>query len=205
MTQARQARAPRTSPEVRREQLIRAAIPAFAGLGYQGVELQAIADEVGVTRNLIHHYFPGGKNELYLEAVRAACAELGALLDVDPEVALERKMPANITAYLDHILAPSPVYMLYARAIRSADDEAREPALAMREAVALGIARNHLGTTRPGKPMRAALIGFIAQTEATTEQWRTLGLRDRQALEALIANVLVATVAAARSGATGRS
>ncbi len=191
-------RARRTPPAVRRRQLVAVALPVFAARGFAGTELQAIADEVGVTPNLIHHYFPGGKSELYLDAVRLACAELAELLDVDPGVGLERKMPANVAAYLDEILEPSPRYQLYARALRSADEGTRALAITTREQIAAGVARNHLGTTRPAKPVRAALVGFIAFAETTTEQWRELGLRDRVRLEQLIVDVLVATVAAAR-------
>jgi len=199
MTPVRHQRAARTSPAVRREQLIRAALPAFADLGFAGVELQTIADDVGVTRNLIHHYFPGGKRELHLEAVRLACAELAAMLDVDPGVALDRKMPTNVSAYLDEILQPSARYQLYARALRSADDDVRAAAIGARDRIAAGTARNHLGTSRPPKPVRAALVGFIAFTETTAEQWRELGLRDHARLQGLIIDVLVATVAAARN------
>src|SRR5690349_12280074 len=98
-------------------------MPAFAHAGYQGVQLSEIARDVGVTPNLIHHYFPGGKREPYLAAVHRACSELGGLLDVDPAAELAQKMPANIAAYLDQILEPSPFYALYALAARSADDE----------------------------------------------------------------------------------
>jgi AcrR family transcriptional regulator len=196
----KQPRAPRTSPEVRRAQMVRVAVAAFARDGYAGVQVQAIADEVGVTRNLINHYFPGGKRELYLDAVDSACEELGGLLDVDPDVPLASKMPANISTYLDHVLEPSPIYMLYARAGRSADEDVRQTALAMRERIALRIARNHLGTGRPGRRLHAALIGYIAFTETTCEQWSALGLRDRAALERLLRDVLVATVAAGRPG-----
>jgi AcrR family transcriptional regulator len=189
---------------VRRAQLLRAALPAFAEQGFEGVELQSIADEVGVTRNLIHHYFPGGKSELHAEAVRLACSELVEILDVDPGVSLDRKMPANVGAYLEEILKPSARYRLYGRALQSADEEIRTAAAAAREQIAAGVARNHLGVSRPPKPLRAALVGFIAFTETTTERWRDLGIRDKGRLERLIMDVLVATVAAARSGAPGQ-
>src|SRR5215210_2514712 len=96
MASVNRARAPRTSPEVRREQLLAAAVDAFARDGYPGVQLQEVAAAVGVTRNLINHYFPGGKQELYLAAVRSACDELAGVLNVDPGVPLAQKVPANI-------------------------------------------------------------------------------------------------------------
>src|SRR4029450_1013394 len=117
----RSRRAPRTDPGLRHRQLVQVAIRPFAELGYAGAQLEAIAREVGVTRNLIHHYFEGGKRDLYVAAVRAACAELAGVMEVSPVVPLERKMAANISRYLDQVLDPSPIYVLYARALRSAD------------------------------------------------------------------------------------
>jgi AcrR family transcriptional regulator len=173
--------------------------------GFRDVELQAIADEVGVTRNLIHHYFPGGKHELYVGAVQLACSELVALLDVSAAVPLAEKMPANVRAYIDEIVAASPRFELYARALRSADDAVRAVAVAAREQIAAGIARNHLGTSRPPKPVRAAVAGCIAFTETTGEQWRDLGLDDRDRLERLVIEMLVMTIAAARGDERARA
>ncbi len=197
MPQAARRRAPRTPPAVRREQLISSAAAAFAAHGYPDVELRDIASVVGVTPNLIHHYFPGGKADLYLEAVRQACAELAGTLDTSADVPLDSKMPSNIAAYLDHVLEPSPAYVLYARAARSANADVRAVAIAMRRAIAAGVARNHLGTETPAPAVEAALIGFIAFAEATAEQWRELDVRDRRGLEQLLAKTLVATVQAA--------
>lgn len=191
--------APRTPATVRRDQLVRSAIDRFAADGFPDVELRDIAADVGVTRNLIHHYFPGGKSELYLAAVRLACAELSEALDVSDEVPLDTKMPANIAGYLDQILSPSPAYVLYARATHSADDEVRAAAAATRSAIASGVAHNHLGTGAPSAPVLAALIAYIAFAEAAGEQWRVTGLEDRAQLERLLADVLVALVASAAS------
>ncbi len=71
-----------------------------------------------------------------------------ALLDVSADVPLAEKMPANVRAYIDEIVARSPRFELYARALRSADDAVRAIAVAAREQIAAGIARNHLGTSR---------------------------------------------------------
>jgi AcrR family transcriptional regulator len=196
MTTVGRQRAPRTPPAVRRDQLVRAALRAFAQDGFADVELQGIADEIGVTRNLIHHYFPGGKHELYVDAVQMACSELVALLDVSADVPLAEKMPANVRAYIDEILPASPRFELYARAVRSADDAVRAIAVGAREQIAAGIARNHLGTARPPKAVRAAVIGCVAFAETTAEQWRDLGLDDRDRLTRLVIDVLVTTVAA---------
>ena len=200
MATAKQRRAPRTSPEVRREQLIAAAVPRFAADGYAGVQLQAIADEVGVTRNLIHRYFPGGKRDLYVESVRLACDQLSQLLDTDPDVPLELKTPANIATYLDTILEQNPIYVLYARAAQSADDEIGAFAQGMRDALVSRVSINNLGTPDPPAHVRAALNGYIAFVETTCERWSDEGLADRPALERLLRDVFASVITAARPG-----
>ena len=62
--------------EVRRKDLIDAAIATIADLGYGDVTVQTICETAGVSRGLIGHYF-SGKDELLLEAVRQVAAELG--------------------------------------------------------------------------------------------------------------------------------
>jgi AcrR family transcriptional regulator len=61
------ARTSYTTPEGRRtrEQLVRAAMEAFAARGYRGASLDTIAADVGVSRQGLLHYFPS-KVELLL-------------------------------------------------------------------------------------------------------------------------------------------
>jgi hypothetical protein len=118
---------------------------------------------------------------------------------VSADVPIEQKQPANTAAYVDELLEPSPNYILYARASHSSDKEIRELAMAMREHLVRGMALNHLGTARPSKRLRSALAGYVAFVEATAEQWREQGLRDRPGLERLLAEVLVATVSSVAS------
>lgn len=62
--------------EVRRKDLIDAAIATIANLGYDEATVQTICETAGVSRGLIGHYF-SGKDELLLEAVRQVVVELG--------------------------------------------------------------------------------------------------------------------------------
>src|SRR5262245_7849673 len=152
MATPRVHRAPRTDPELRHRQLVSAAAMAFAKLGYADVQLHAIARGVGVTRNLIHHYFPGGKRDLYVEAVRLACSRLAGLMDVTPGVPLRQKTAANIARYLDEVLEPTPVYLLYARAMRSADDDIRGLELGASCAIVAHVVLNQLGSRQRSEP-----------------------------------------------------
>ncbi len=198
-------RATRTDPDVRKRQLVEAALPAFAERGYDSVELKEIAAEVGVTPNLIHHYFPGGKQELYLDAVRLACEEIVEILDTDPDIDMETKMPANTSAYLSEALAPTPRYVLFMRSTRSPQPDVAAVGIEARDRIIAGIALNNLGTPTPSPKAKAALIGVIGYLEACAEQWRELGVEDRQALERLLMDVNVASLrSAAENNPNGR-
>lgn len=196
-------RATRTDPETRKQQLIEAAMPAFAERGYDSVELKEVAAQVGVTPNLIHHYFPGGKHELYLEATRQACDEIVAIHDADPTADIDTKMPANTSAYLSEALAPTPRYVLFMRATRSPQPDIAAVGAEARDRIISGIALNNLGTEDPPPQVRAALVGLVGFLEASATQWRELGIDDRQTLERLLMNVTRAAVGAAATGDEG--
>ena len=199
MAVAKATRAERSDPEVRRDQMIDVALGAFADRGYPGVELKEIAAEVRVTPNLIHHYFPGGKSELHLEAVRRACSQLEGLFDSSPAETAANKMPANVARYLDEALAPTNRWRLYARSLRSADDQLRACSVATRLAVTEGIAVNHLGTPNPQPEVVAALFGVFGFLEDASDEWRVQEISDRAKLEELIMAVLLAALATASS------
>lgn len=197
MAVAKAPRANRSDPAVRRDQMIDVALVAFADRGYPGVELKKIASEVGVTPNLIHHYFQGGKSELHLEAVKRACAQLEEMFEASPDIPIENKMPANIARYVDEALAPTGRWKLYVRSLRSADDELRACAVASRLAVMEGVTANHLGTTSPSPEVRAALFGVYGFLEDASDEWRIQALGDRAKLEKMIMAVLVAALSTA--------
>jgi len=197
MAVAKAPRASRSDPEARRDQMIDVAMGAFAARGYPAVELKEIASEVGVTPNLIHHYFPGGKSELHLEAVKRACSQLEEMFEASPDIPIEDKMPANIARYVDEALVPTDRWKLYARSLRSADDELRACAVATRLAVMQGVTANHLGTANPPPAVRAALFGVYGFLEDSSDEWRIEALGDRAKLEKMIMAVLIAALSTA--------
>lgn len=61
----------RLGPEQRREQILKVAHDHFARQNFDAVSTAEIADEAGVNRGLIYHYF-GTKRDLYLEVLKGA-------------------------------------------------------------------------------------------------------------------------------------
>jgi AcrR family transcriptional regulator len=56
--QERRRYAPRLPPEQRREQLIDAALTVIVEQGYEGISIEAVAREAGVTRPVVYDHFP---------------------------------------------------------------------------------------------------------------------------------------------------
>lgn len=59
----------RLGPDERRNQILACAVRLFGERSYTSVSTSEIAEQAGVARGLLNHYF-GTKRELYLEAVR---------------------------------------------------------------------------------------------------------------------------------------
>lgn len=55
---ARSNRAERTEPQLRREQILDAAITLSLKIGYRSITRDAVAGEAGISSSLIAHYFP---------------------------------------------------------------------------------------------------------------------------------------------------
>src|SRR5687768_1768786 len=105
-TETRAMRKPK-APAANRASIIAAAIDEFAGRGFKGASMDAIAARTNTTRALINYYF-GSKEKLYLavlEQVYAEIREAEAKLDLDhlaPLDAVRRIVEFTYNYYLKH-------------------------------------------------------------------------------------------------------
>jgi AcrR family transcriptional regulator len=95
------------APEANRARMVEAAIDEFAGRGFKGASMDAIAARTHTTRALINYYF-GSKEKLYiavLEQVYAEIREAEGQLDLDhlpPPEAVRRIVEFTFNYYLTH-------------------------------------------------------------------------------------------------------
>ena len=91
----------------RREEILDAAAPVFARLGYDCTEVQAVADASGIGKGTIYCYFPS-KEELFLAAVDRGVRRLRQAVDAareapgDPLDRLESAIRAYLQFFKDH-------------------------------------------------------------------------------------------------------
>jgi len=95
------------APEANRARIIAAAIDEFAGRGFKGASMDAIAARTHTTRALINYYF-GSKEKLYLAVLEQVYGEIRdaeAKLDLDhlpPLEAVRSIVEFTYSYYLEH-------------------------------------------------------------------------------------------------------
>src|SRR3954452_12928117 len=152
----------RMPPAQRREQLIDSALEIAAREGHENLAFEAVANRAGVTRNLVYHYFPGGRQQLLEAAVHRAGEQLSSGWITDPDVPLGERLAANLNRMMDHASEPTDAWQLYRQGRGSIDPTLLEIAHSYRETVIGNISLNQLGTSEPPPIVRIALDGFLA-------------------------------------------
>src|SRR5882757_3640608 len=139
----------RLPPAVRRDQLIDAALEIAARHGFENLAFEKVANRAGVTRNLVYHYFPGGRQELLEAAVHRAGEQLSRGWVTDPDVPLGERLAANLNRMMDHAAEPTDAWQLYRQGRGSVDPTLLQIAALYREQVIGNISLNQLGTSKP--------------------------------------------------------
>ena len=183
----------RLPPAVRREQLIDAALFIAAHEGYDNLAFEKVANQAGVTRNLVYHYFPGGRQELLEAAAHRAGEQLSSDWVTDPGVPLPERLATNLSRMMDHAEEPTEAWLLYRQGRGSVDPKLLEIMALYREKIITTISLNQLGTADPPRVVRIALDGFIAYAETVVEAALGEGLPRERVVE-LVGGTLAATV-----------
>ena len=190
-------------PAERREQLIDAAVAIAAQDGYENVAFEAVANRASVTRNLVYHYFPGGRQQLIEAAAHRAGEQLSSGWVTDPDVPLAQRLEANLNRMIDHAFEPTDAWQLYRQGRGAIDPGLQKIALLYRERVISNIALNQIGTTEPPPIVRVALDGFLAYVETVIESSIVKEVPRDQVIELVRGTLMSAMNAAAGASAPG--
>lgn len=188
----------RMSSAARFEQLAATAVAVAAEEGYAGLTLEAVAERADVTRNLLYHYFPRGRIDLFLAAVDRAGATLTEGWLTDEGIPLEQRLATNFARFFEHALEPSDVWLVHRQGRLLAEPEVYALGERYRAVVVGAIALNHFGAEEPGAFAQAALRSFLDFAEKALDECRERGL-DREDLYRLLAETLLAVVDSART------
>lgn len=175
----------RLAPDDRRQEIVEAARRLFSMRPYRSVSTAEIAEQAGVARSLVHHYF-GGVRGVFLAVASDGAAALGAARTAGTELSFEERTAHNLAAHLDVIADNRETWMAtVGQPVDPADADIAALVLAAREqAVAVTLNANS-DVVRDTPEARFALRCFTDFTIAATRAW-LLGEQSRQETEALL-------------------
>jgi AcrR family transcriptional regulator len=185
----------RLEADQRREQILAAARRVFVSAGANAASTAAIAEEAGVTRGLVHHYF-GTKRALYLAVVEDLATALSDVLRSDlRDRPVEEMVDANAAAWLDAIERDREIWV----ALLGAETVGRDPEVEAimsraRDEVVDRMAANQAGGGEPTPELRLVLRTYLGAAEAGAREWAMYDRASREQVHAVLKGTLLAMV-----------
>src|SRR6476619_3542879 len=94
----------RLHPETRRSQLLDLGVRLFATRSLDELSIDVLAEEAGISRGLLYHYF-GNKHAFHEAVVRRAADDLIEQTAPPAQGAPLERLLASVTAYVDYVVA----------------------------------------------------------------------------------------------------
>lgn len=161
----------RLSPGVRREQLLQLGVELLATRTLDELSIDLLAEEAGISRGLLFHYFRN-KQEFHRAVVQRAAADL--LERTEPDLSLDA-MPgllASLENYIDYVIANHRSYISLVRGAASGDAALREIFDQTRDALTLRITAHLDAFGAPDTPgVRLLARGWSALVEEAVLAW----------------------------------
>jgi AcrR family transcriptional regulator len=184
----------RLEPDARREQILVCAIRLFGDRPYPAVSTTDIAQEAGVARGLINHYF-GTKRDLYLEVVKRMVTIPSQPPEAQPPGTLEERIEASVSWFLDRVLRHSKTWLVAVggvghdpdveRILAEADELAADRVL---EFVGLANVNEHR------EQLRAMIRAYGGMVKAAGREWLMREHLSRDQVHLLLSHTLLTLV-----------
>ena len=186
----------RLSPEERRSQLLDLGVRLLATRSLDELSIDLLAEEAGISRGLLYHYF-GNKHAFHEAVVRRAADELIAQTAPPAGGDPLTRLLASVTAYVDYVLANYEGYVSLIKGAAGGNETLRriyeEARSALSERIFTEDAQAELIDDTPRN--RLVVRGWAAMTEELVVTWGKdpAGVTRQQLIE-IIAGALPALV-----------
>ena len=115
----------RMTPESRREQLLDLGVTLLATRSLDELSIEILAEEAGISRGLLYHYF-GNKHDFHEAVVRRAAEDLVAITAPGGEGDLATRLTSSLDRYLGWVEANHEGYVSLVRAASGGNERLRE-------------------------------------------------------------------------------
>lgn len=186
----------RLNVDERRRRLIDAGSRLFAEHAFEEISMRQIAQDAGISKSLLYHYFPS-KTELFKAAVQQHAEELQQLIQPAGERPPLEELTANLDAYLAWIETNARTW---SKLMQSATTlpEARTLVEDFRDQTLQQIIVGLTGETQPRPALRTALRGWLGYIDAAILDWIDNHDLDRVQLRNLLLAAFGAALLAAQ-------
>jgi AcrR family transcriptional regulator len=190
----------RLSPDDRREQLLDLGIELLATRSLDELSIDLLAEEAGISRGLLYHYFRN-KQEFHRAVVRRATDEMLELTMPDPSLDALTRLTTGLAAYIDYVETNFEPFTSLVRGAASGDRFLREIYEDARGAIAGRIfdSVGELGLS-DSPATRLLVNGWAAMVEEAVITWVQERQVPKEELLRLLAAALPAVLAATVDG-----
>ncbi|MER5648043.1 TetR/AcrR family transcriptional regulator [Streptosporangium sp. NPDC002524] len=186
----------RLTVDRRREELMAAALELFSRHDAEYVSIDDVASAAGASRALVYHYF-GGKQELYVAALRSAAAQLEARLAPQSGGRPLDELAGGLTRYFDFVEEHAAGFAaLLKGGPANSSGEIGEVVDAVRHRL-LKLIMKRMRVEEPGPVLRVTLRSWIASVETAGLDWLERHDIERPALERMLVGQMVALLGVA--------
>lgn|SRR6185503_8876238 len=186
----------RLEPDARREQIVEHAVRIFGERPYPDVSMTDVAEQAGVARGLVNHYF-GHKRDLYLEVVR----RMVQLPRVEDAVAttgsLRTRVQRSVRWYLDTVGVHGKTFVAVTGGGGIGDDPEVERVIRRADDVAATKVLEVVGLSVEGggdSEQRAVIRAYAGLVRATMREWARESTLTREQAVLLLSRTLLCIV-----------
>ncbi|MFI7641290.1 TetR/AcrR family transcriptional regulator [Nonomuraea sp. NPDC049400] len=195
----------RLSVDRRREELMAAALELFSTRDAEDVSIDDVASAAGASRALVYHYF-GGKQELYVAALRSAAEQLESRLRPQEGGRPLDELASGLRRYFDFVEEHATGFAALLRGgPANRAGEVGEIVDGVRQRL-FRLIQKQMSVDEPSPVLRMTVRSWIASVETAGLDWLEHRDIERPTLEKLLVDHMVALlrVAAAHDGDVSR-
>jgi AcrR family transcriptional regulator len=181
----------RLSTDARRSQLLALGLELFSKHSYDDVSVDEIAQQAGISKGLLYHYF-GGKRAFYIACLREASRELIATTTPPPAPPNPSLALDLMGAYFDFVEARADAYITLLTGGVGTDPEVAQIIAETRQVYVDHITM-HLGLVAPSGLLRLTVRTWVGAVEVASLEW----LRQRDTPRDLLIETLLHMLTAA--------
>jgi AcrR family transcriptional regulator len=171
----------RLTAQDRRKQLVGLGLRMLATRPIHQLSVDAVAEQAGISRGLLFHYFPT-KRDFYVEVMRAAARRLLRQTRPDPALPPIQQLQAMLTAYVAFVDRRRESYISFVRGAAGGDDFVVEVYDETRAALTARVLET-LGDSDAGEVTRMTVHAWFAYVEDLAIEWSALAERPMTADE----------------------